>query len=236
MPIDYTKLRRKLAPESQIGGDPGLQIRVGTIAAINSDGTVTLTFSGVNVPGVNVLSGAIFGVGSVVQVLSFRGSMLVLGASGQGDHAERTIVKSGDQTWTANATLADVTGFNFYAQANARYEYRMYVAYSGTAASDVKLAWTTPAGGNMARYISAPQIGGTDNQNTAVSMIRRSPATAQVGGSMGTGSEFTVWREDGLATTGATPGLFQVQFAQQVASGSAQFKGDSYMVVRRIHA
>lgn len=234
--IDYTKLRQKLNPETQIGGDPGLQIRVGVIQAIASDGTVTLTLSGVNVPGVSVLNGAIFAVGSVVQVLSFRGSMLVLGTSGNGDYAERTIVKSGDQTWTANATLADVTGFNFSAQPNARYEYRMYVCYSGTAASDVKLAWTTPAGGNMARYITAPQAAGADNQNTAVSMIRRSPATAQVAGAMGTGSEFTVWREDGLATTGAAGGIFQVQFAQNAASGSAQFKGDSYMVVRRIPA
>ena len=235
MPIDLTQIKKKILPPQD--GQDELKLRVGVVSAIDSTtGTVTVTLSGVAVPGVNVLNGAIFAVGSVVQIVSYRGGMLVLGTSGGGDYGERTFVKSGDQTWTANATLADVTGMAFPAQPNARYEYRMYVAYSGTAASDVKLSWTTPAGGNMARYISAPQAAGTDNQNTAVSMIRRSPATAQVGGSMGSGGEFTVWREDGLATTGATGGVFQVQFAQNAASGSAQFKGDSYLVVRRIPA
>src|SRR6188508_1316671 len=79
--IDYTKLRQKLTPEDQVGGDPGLQLRVGTIQAIASDGTVTLNLSGVNITDVNVLDGAVFSVGTVVQVLSYRGSLLVIGAS-----------------------------------------------------------------------------------------------------------------------------------------------------------
>lgn len=79
--IDYTKLQQQLNPEDQVGGDPGLELRTGTVQAIASDGTVTLTMSGVNIPGVSVLNAAVFAVGTVVQVLSYRGSLLVLGAS-----------------------------------------------------------------------------------------------------------------------------------------------------------
>lgn len=79
--IDYTKLRQKLAPEDQVGGDPGLQLRVAVIQAIASDGTVTITLAGTNIPGVSVLNSAVFAVGTVVQVLSYRGALLVLGAS-----------------------------------------------------------------------------------------------------------------------------------------------------------
>lgn len=79
--IDYTKLRQKLAPEDQVGGDPGFQLRVGTIQAIASDGTVTVNLSGSNIVGVSVLNGAVFSVGAVVQILVYRGSMLVIGTS-----------------------------------------------------------------------------------------------------------------------------------------------------------
>jgi len=44
--IDYTKLRKKLNPEPQIGGDPGIRLRAGVVSGINADGTVTLTMGG----------------------------------------------------------------------------------------------------------------------------------------------------------------------------------------------
>lgn len=82
MPIDYTKLRKKLTPEPEIDGDPGIRLKVGTVAAIDSStGFVTLTLNGASVPGVPSLSGARFAVGTVVQVLSYRGALLILGAS-----------------------------------------------------------------------------------------------------------------------------------------------------------
>lgn len=79
MPIDLTQIKKKILPPQD--GQDELKLRVGTVQAIGSDGTVTVTLSGVNVPGVAVLSGAAFAVGTVVQVLSYRGSLLVIGAS-----------------------------------------------------------------------------------------------------------------------------------------------------------
>lgn len=77
--LDYTKLLQKLQPQDRVGGDPGLELRAGVIAAINADGTADVVLSGATVPGVSRLAGAAIQVGAVVQLLSYRGSMLILG-------------------------------------------------------------------------------------------------------------------------------------------------------------
>lgn len=77
--IDYTRLRKKLIPEPD--GEPNLILRTATVDAVNANGTVDLTMSsGVLIPGVPRLAGAYAPVDAVVQVLSLRGSLLVLGA------------------------------------------------------------------------------------------------------------------------------------------------------------
>jgi hypothetical protein len=78
--IDYTRLRKKLIPEPD--GEPHIVMRTGTISQVNANGTVDLQMSdGTIVPGVSRLVGAYTPVGAVVQVLSFRGSLLVIGGS-----------------------------------------------------------------------------------------------------------------------------------------------------------
>jgi hypothetical protein len=78
MPIDLTQIKKKILPPQD--GQDELKLRVGTVAAIDAAGLVTLTLNGVAVPGVPSLSGARFAVGTVVQVLSYRGSLLIIGA------------------------------------------------------------------------------------------------------------------------------------------------------------
>lgn len=79
--IDYTKLRQKLTPDP--GAEDVLRLRVGTVDAVGLDGVVDIIDgAGVLIPNVPVLGGAQFSVGSVVQILSFRGSLMVIGASG----------------------------------------------------------------------------------------------------------------------------------------------------------
>lgn len=78
MAIDYTKLLAKLSPEP--GGEDVLRLRTGVISAVNSDGTVDVAISGVVVPHVPRLAGTILSAASNVQVLSYRGSLLVLDA------------------------------------------------------------------------------------------------------------------------------------------------------------
>lgn len=104
MAIDYTNLVKKLNPEYEVGGDPGLRLRVGTVTTLASDGSVDLTMAdGAVVPDVPVLGGAFFAVGTVVQVLSYRGSMLVLGGSGavSSQPVELVSVSAGNGTTTS---------------------------------------------------------------------------------------------------------------------------------------
>lgn len=78
--MDYTNLLEKLDPEDQVGGDPGLQLRVPTVASVNGNGTVDLTMpDGVLVFSVSRLAGSYAKLGAPVQMLTYRGSMLVIG-------------------------------------------------------------------------------------------------------------------------------------------------------------
>lgn len=101
--IDYTKLRKKLIPEPD--GQDTLVLRVGTISAIDAaTGSTTVTLvDGAVVPAVPVLGSARFAVGTVVQILSYRGSLLVIGgaASKGSQPAELTTVSAGNGTTTA---------------------------------------------------------------------------------------------------------------------------------------
>jgi len=78
--LDYTVLLKKIAPQDD--GQDVLRLRVGIVAAIASDGTVDVTINEVVVPDVPVLGGTYFPVGSTVQILSYRGSLLVIGPVG----------------------------------------------------------------------------------------------------------------------------------------------------------
>lgn len=80
MAIDYTKMLRRLFPEDEQDGASNLTMRVGTVDALNSDGTVDVIISGLVFPGIRKLSGAIFPVGAQVQIISYRGSLLIIGS------------------------------------------------------------------------------------------------------------------------------------------------------------
>lgn len=77
--IDYTKLLEKLAPTSEVGVEPKLRLRVGTVVAVNSNGTLDVAVDEVTVPSVPVLGGILTPVNSAVQILVQQGSMLVIG-------------------------------------------------------------------------------------------------------------------------------------------------------------
>lgn len=77
MTTDYTNLLNKLIPNP--GGEDKLRIRTAVVSAVNSDGTVDILLSDVLVPDVPALSSAPVPVGANVQVISLRGSLLVIG-------------------------------------------------------------------------------------------------------------------------------------------------------------
>jgi hypothetical protein len=113
--IDYTKLSRKLIPPKD--GEPVTHLRTGVVDAVNSDGTVNLMMSsGVIVPNVPKLASAYTPDGSVVQVISLRGSLLVLGAVGNptapNQRIATTVIDNPSGTFTTTATqVASVTAW-----------------------------------------------------------------------------------------------------------------------------
>lgn len=236
MPIDYTKIKKKINGQIDPFEVDPLTLRVGVVAAVNSNGTANITLSGVTLTNVPVLAtGQNLITGLPVQVVTYRGSFLVLGhVAGTNTPAGRKyVIKGADQNLT-NTTMTDITGMSIPLEANASYAYQAFFAYAGNQAGDIKLAFTGPAGFSMSRYIVAPQLGSTSNINTAVTMIRRSAGTAQEAGATGTG-DFTNWLESGIIRTGSTAGSAQVQAAQQTSSANATiFRNDSYMFYERI--
>lgn len=77
--IDFTALNLKLNPQPQLGGADELRLRVGVVTVVNSNGTVDLTLAETEVTAIPVLNGVPLFVGSVVQLLTYRGALLVLG-------------------------------------------------------------------------------------------------------------------------------------------------------------
>lgn len=77
MPIDLSKIKEKLNPTPD--GQDVTRLRTGVVTAVNANGTVDITLSGVTMSGVPRLIGATVVVGQAVQIASYRGSLLVLG-------------------------------------------------------------------------------------------------------------------------------------------------------------
>jgi hypothetical protein len=112
--LDYTALIKKIAPEKD--GEPPVHLRVGTVSVVNGDGTLDIIMSsGVIVPDVPQLAGAYSPPGAVVQMLSARGSLLVLGAVSEelpapNQRIATTVVTANSSTFTTTAfQVASVT-------------------------------------------------------------------------------------------------------------------------------
>ncbi len=106
MAVDFTTLLDKLQPDP--GGESTVRIRVGTVDAVNADGTLDITMSsGVLVSGVPKLANAYAPDGANVQMISQRGSLLVIGAVAASDVSGEWT----DLTFAANFTN-NGTGYN----------------------------------------------------------------------------------------------------------------------------
>lgn len=80
--MDYTKLLKKITPARD--GEPLTHLRVGVANTINSDGTVDVVLSGVVIPSVPRLAGAVVQEGQSIQMIGSRGSLLILGGTATG--------------------------------------------------------------------------------------------------------------------------------------------------------
>lgn len=75
-----SKIKKQLIGEDD--GQDVLRLRTATVSAVNADGTASIVLNGVTVTSVPVLMGAVVTASAVVQVLSYRGSLIIIGQSG----------------------------------------------------------------------------------------------------------------------------------------------------------
>jgi hypothetical protein len=149
MTADYTKLLEKLVPSSD--GEPVLTLRTATVDTVNADGTVDLELgSGVIVPNVPCLDNVTTAAGLVVQVLSARGSLLVIGGSSKGGQKgfifrdERSSPVPATPTITTTETVIQV--HSFLAAAGVQYKVTGIQSVQSSTAGltcQVRLRWQT---------------------------------------------------------------------------------------------
>jgi hypothetical protein len=196
MPIDLTKIKKKLNPPPD--GQDVLRLKTGVVTAIGSNGTVTVTLNGATVTDVPVLSGAAVVSGLPVQILSYRGSLLAIGISGsagpiasQSGATTNGTATPGNTSFFNSLTTTGVHGVAFTAPASGRVEVRgRAVGSNGTAAGFVLMDFeiregSTPGSGAVVR--AAGQ------------------ATASVFQSSSAGQQATMMVGD--LVTGLTPGV-----------------------------
>jgi hypothetical protein len=116
MSIDYQKLLAKLMPEP--GGEDVARMRVGIVDAVNADGTVNLGIAGIIVPSIARLANAPMVAGTVVNVISYRGSLLILGPSASSANtlvqvSTHQVACTVDTTGALSPTFTDITGMTF---------------------------------------------------------------------------------------------------------------------------
>ena len=103
--MDYTRMLEKLIPT--VDGEDKLRLRTGTVDAVNADGTLDIEMSdGLILPNVNKLVSAYAPAGAVVQIIVFRGALLVIGAvSTQADKPLYSTTYSGTTDGSGHLTV-----------------------------------------------------------------------------------------------------------------------------------
>jgi hypothetical protein len=99
--LNLSKIKKKLNPEPD--GQGLLRLQAATVSAIDADGTVDISLNGATVADVPVLGSARLATGQAVQVLSYRGSLLVLGGSGK-PSAQAVALEGSTANGTTTAT------------------------------------------------------------------------------------------------------------------------------------
>lgn len=104
---NLTKLRKKLIPTPD--GQDVLRLRSGVVSAVNSDGTCDVVLAGTTVEDVPRLAEASVAVGAVVQMLTYRGSLLIIGRSASGGQTAGLGLWARGQSTSASSAITSTT-------------------------------------------------------------------------------------------------------------------------------
>lgn len=125
----------------------------------------------------------------------------------------------------ASTALSDVTGMAQAIAASEVWEIEWLLSMNCAAAGGAKFAVTVPAGATLEVRANASELGGlasagrTTVSGTAIAAFTDDVAVARVSATV---------------TNGATPGNIQLQFAQNVASGTSSILANSMQKATRI--
>jgi hypothetical protein len=178
--IDYTRLLQKLDP--QVDGEDVTRLRKGVVDAVNADGTVDLVISGIVIPGVPVLKSAVVSVDQVVQVLTSRGSLLVLGAVSAADEPYFVSATSASSNFTtSDATVLQINSVVF--RAGRAYRAEFYGGWNDAAGAPTlfnpKIKKTNFSGTLWVDFGWLPMVNGVANITGmgATGLVRRTAST-----------------------------------------------------------
>ena len=192
---DYTRLLEKIVPKTD--GEDVLRLRAAPVVEINADGTADITLSGVTVTDVPVVGSSLsLVVGRTVQVLTYRGALLILGHTDDGAEVARpsAFATFGTPTFTHNSittitpSTVTVDDGNMYPGSGSTftiptgqgglYEIGMVVRYASQAvAAGVRQARIN-VNGSEYMLNQIPTTAGLNASNIVVNLVTRRVMTA----------------------------------------------------------
>lgn len=131
----------------------------------------------------------------------------------------------------ASVTYVNATGLSFAVAANQRYAWRAVLFYNAAAAGKLKFGYTIPVGASMIYGLV-----GLDTAVTAVTGTTNFTYLTAVNGILGapTAATNVFGIAEGTLINGANAGTFQIQFAQNAASGTTTLRANSHLIGRRL--
>lgn len=138
--------------------------------------------------------------------------------------------KSVDQTVTSSTTLVNDTALTWsLADANTRYAFDLYLAYTGATAGNLLVGWGVPAGAAMAWFAT-----GLDTALAYKNLANLSAGTTTSFGAAGV-SLGRVAQVSGTILLDSTTGSFTLRWAQNTSNASATtMRAGSFGVVYRV--
>lgn len=141
--------------------------------------------------------------------------------------------KTGSTARTSTTVLANDPDLTLAVEANAVYEIRMGLKFTGAVAGGLSFAFSMPAGAAGDTMVSAPRSGGAGGFNEdqmLASTMSGTVGTDAITGGLAGGVILL-----GTFTTSGTAGNVALQWAQRVSNGTATtMLAGSYLMFKRI--
>lgn len=211
------------------GAEDVLRMRTGKIEALNSNGTVDVSISGVVLENIKALASArpyLFD-DTLAYVAQWRGALLVLGSpvvTGTGG----TVVKPSDTIRTSTITHTIDPHLQLPVAANAVYAYESSISWAADGGPDISFGHSAPTGSTLSNWRAV-----TNGTASIWTDVGANLAAVMFQAAAGTTANRTFIAQ-GTLRTSSTPGTFGVAWAQNSSSPNQTIvRADSWMRLTR---